>query len=335
MSRIDAYNHVIPKRYFEKLEQVVPDPQIIKFFSSITALYDTDSHKRLLGQFDDYQQVISLANPPIEMLGSPSQTPALAETANNGLAERVLDFPERIAGFIASLPMNNPDAAVAEACRAVKELNALGVQVFTNVLGKPLSASEFYPVFETMAGFDLPVWIHPIRGPNFPDYAQENISEFEIWFTFGWPYETSACMTRLVYSGIFDKLPDIKLITHHFGGMVPFFAEKIGIGFQQIFNGDSKSNPLAQEVGLKRQPKEYFKMFYADTATNGSLAALTCGLDFFGEDRSLFATDTPFDPEGGSLLIRETINAVEQLSVNRKIRGKIYGGNLKKLLKIP
>ena len=331
MSRIDAYNHVIPGAYFEKLAEIAPDPGIVKFFGSIKALHDADAHARLLDSFDDYRQVISLANPPVEMLGSPEQTPALARLANDGLAERVRLNPDRIAGFIASLPMNNPDAAVAEANRAVNELNALGVQVFTNVLGKPLSAPEFYPVFETLAKHDLPVWIHPMRGPNFPDYAQEDISEFEIWFTFGWPYETSACMTRLIFSGIFDKLPEIKIITHHFGGMVPFFAEKIGIGFQQIFKGDSDHNPLAEQAGLKKQPKDYFKMFYADTATNGSVAAAKCGLDFFGPDHSIFASDTPFDPEGGAMLIRETINAVDNLDVNKQIREKIYSGNLERL----
>ena len=126
MALIDAYNHVIPKPYFEKLAEVAPDPRIVKFFGALTALHDTDAHKRLLDGFDDYRQVISLANPPLEMLGSPDQTPALARIANDGLAARVKESPDRIAGFIASLPMNNPDAAVAEADRAVIELDARG-----------------------------------------------------------------------------------------------------------------------------------------------------------------------------------------------------------------
>ncbi|MEX2453856.1 MAG: amidohydrolase family protein [Rhodospirillaceae bacterium] len=334
MIRVDAYNHVIPKPYFDKFAEIAPDPRIVKFFGSLAALHDDEAHLRLLDRFDDYGQVLSLANPPIEMLGSPDQTPALARLANDGLAARVRRAPDRFPTFIASLPMNNPDAAVAEANRAIRELGARGVQMFTNVLGKPLSAPEFYPLFETMAQHDLPIWIHPMRGPNFPDYATEDASEFEIWFTFGWPYETSACMTRLIYSGLFDKLPDIKIITHHFGGMIPFFAEKIGIGFAQIAAGDAAHNPVAAQAGLKKQPKEYFRMFYADTATNGSAAAAACGLDFFGPDRSLFATDAPFDPEGGSLLIRETLRAVDALGLDDVGRGKIYGGNLMRLMKL-
>lgn len=334
MARIDAYNHIIPKAYFEKLSEVAPDPGIIKFFGALAPLHDRDAHLRLLDGFDDYRQVLSLANPPVEMLGSPDQTPALARLANDGLAATVKANPDRFPTFIASMPMNNPDAAVAEANRAINELGARGIQIFTNVLGKPLSAPEFYPLFETMAQHDLPIWIHPMRGPNFPDYASEDVSEDEIWFTFGWPYETSACMTRLVYSGLFDKLPDIKIITHHFGGMTSFFAEKIGLGFSQIFGQDPNHNPLAERAGLKKQPKEYFRMFYADTATNGSVAAATCGLDFFGPDHSIFATDAPFDAEGGAMLIRETINAVDSLEVDQDTLTKIYSGNLERLMRL-
>ena len=334
MQRIDAYNHVIPKAYFEKFAELAPDPRVVRFFGKLEALHDADAHLRLLDGFDDYRQVLSLANPPIEMLGPPERTPALARLANDGLAERARRDPDRFPAFVASLPMNNPDAAAAEADRAISELGARGVQVFTNVLGRPLSAPEFRPVFETMAERDLPIWIHPMRGPNFPDYATEDASECEIWFTFGWPYETSACMARLVYSGLFDRLPGIKIVTHHYGGMIPFFAEKIGIGFEQIAAGDMNRNPLAERAGLKRQPKEYFRMFYADTATNGSRAAAACGLDFFGPDRSLFATDAPFDPQGGAYLIRETIGAVESLPVDAATRGRIFGGNLSRLLRL-
>src|SRR5207249_10569891 len=83
---------------------------------------------------------------------------------------------------------------------------------------KPLSAPEFRPLFRHMAEHDLPVWIHPIRGPQFADYASEKVSENEIWFTFGWPYETTACVTRLIFSGLYDELPGLKIITHHMGG---------------------------------------------------------------------------------------------------------------------
>jgi uncharacterized protein len=332
--KLDAYNHILPLPYFERLMEILPDPRLRERWPKLKTLYDIDAHLRLMDGFDDYRQVLSLGNPPLEMLGSPDQTPALARLANDGLADLCRRYPDRFPAFIASLPMNNPDAAVAEADRAVSELDARGVQVFTNVLGKPLSAPEYFPVFETMARHDLPVWVHPIRGPNHPDYASEDRSEHEIWFTFGWPYETSACMMRLIYAGIFDKLPDVKIITHHMGGMIPFFSEKIRLGFDQLFDGDVDHNPLAERAGLKQQPVEYFRMLYADTALNGSASATRCGLDFFGADHALFATDAPFDPEGGSWLIGGTIDALDGLDIPKTDRDAIYGGNLRRLLRL-
>ena len=134
------------------------------------------------------------------------------------------------------------------------QLGARGIQVFTNVAGMPLSDPQFRPLFRRMAEHDLPVWVHPMRGPDFADYAVEKASQDEIWFSFGWPYETTACMTRLIYSGLFDELPQMKIISHHMGGMIPYFPGKINLGFRQIFFGTRDENPVAKERGLKKPP---------------------------------------------------------------------------------
>jgi predicted TIM-barrel fold metal-dependent hydrolase len=230
--------------------------------------------------------------------------------------------------------MNNIEAALAEIDRAVAGLGARGVQVFTNVAGQPLSRAEFRPIFRRMAEHDLPIWVHPMRGPEFADYKGEPRSEDEVWFAFGWPYETSACMTRLIYSGIFDELPSLKIVTHHYGGMIPFFSGKIKLGFRQIFYGTPERNPVAEERHLKRRPMDYFKMLYADTAVNGEPAATRCGHAFFGTRFSLFATDAPFDAEQGRGLIRDTIAAVEALEISREERERIFIGNARELLRL-
>jgi aminocarboxymuconate-semialdehyde decarboxylase len=183
-----------------------------------------------------------------------------------------------------------------------------------------------------MAQLDRPIWLHPIRGPEHADYRTESQSEHEIWFTFGWPLETATAMARLVYAGLFEKLPNIKIITHHLGGLVPYLEGKIAIGFRQAAEGDFDRNPVAQEAGLKRQPIEYFKMFYADTAVNGVQKALECGLQFFGNDHCVFASDAPFDPSGGSRLIHEGIRIID--SLDRESRERIYSGNARQLLGI-
>jgi predicted TIM-barrel fold metal-dependent hydrolase len=331
---IDIFNHFMPKPYFEKLQDVAPGHIALGFFAKLPALWDVDAHRRVMDGFGDYRQILSLSNPPIESLVGPDESPALARFANDTLAALCKAHPDRFPGFIAALPMNNPDAAVAEARRAVSELNARGVEVYTNVNGEPLSAPQYYPIFETMAGFDLPVWVHPMRGPNFPDYAAEQASEAEIWFTFGWPYETSAAMARLIFSGIYDRLPDLKIVTHHMGGMIPYFADKIALGFSQIFTGTPDHNPMKDKYGLKREPAEYFRLLYGDTATNGSAAAARCGHAFFGSDRVLFASDAPFDPTGGEWLIGGCIRAVEALDIPASERAAILEGNARRLLKL-
>jgi aminocarboxymuconate-semialdehyde decarboxylase len=333
--KIDIFNHFMPKQYFDRLPRFIAGHAVLDAFPRIKTLVDVEARLRLIDEFDGMQHVPSLANPPLELIAPPDVTPELARIANDALAELCAKHPQHFPAFVAALPMNNIDATLAEIDRAVGELGARGVQTFTNVAGKPLSAPEFRPIFRRMTEHDLAVWVHPMRGPNFADYATEQRSEDEIWFMFGWPYETTACMTRLIYSGIFDELPNLKIITHHMGGMIPYFSGKIALGFRQIFYGTPERNPLAEERGLKKPPLEYFRMLYADTALNGVHAATRCGHAFFGAQSCLFATDAPFDAEAGRGLIRNTIATVDALEISATEREKIFAGNAQALLKLP
>ncbi len=332
---IDVFNHFMPRAYLDRLQDLIPGHMVLASFPRLETLWNIEARLALLDEFDGLQQVLSLANPPLELIAPPDKSPDLARLANNSLAEVCRRHPDRFPAFIASLPMNNVEATLAEIDRALDGLGARGIQVFTNVAGKPLSGPEFRPIFERMAARHLPVWVHPMRGPNFPDYASEQASEAEIWFSFGWPYETTACMTRLIYSRLFDELPDLKIITHHMGGMIPYFAGKIDLGFRQIFFGTPERNPAAEDAGLKRRPMDYYKMLYADTALGGELEPTRCGHAFFGTSSCLFATDAPFDPERGRGLIRSTIKAVEALPISAAEREKIFAGNARTLLKLP
>ena len=333
--KIDVFNHFMPKPYLERLAALIPGHAAVTAFPRLATLCDVEARLRLLDEFGDLQNVLSLANPPLELVAGPDVTPELARLANDALAEICVRHADYFPAFVAALPMNNIDAAIAEADRAVASLGARGVQIFTHVAGQPLSRAEFRPLFRRMVEHDLPIWVHPMRGPDFADYKSEQQSQDEVWFAFGWPYETTACMTRLIYSGIFDELPDLKIITHHYGGMIPFFSGKIKLGFRQIFHGTPERNPLAEERQLKRPPIEYFKMLYADTAVNGEPAATRCGHAFFGTRFSLFATDAPFDADEGRGLIRDTIAAVEALEIPRQERERIFAANARELLKLP
>jgi hypothetical protein len=153
--------------------------------------------------------------------------------------------------------------------------------------------------------------MHPTRDARVADYPGEAKSKYEIWQVLGWPYETSVAMARIVFSGMFDRLPEMKIITHHLGSMIPLTSraasDRCGIS--------SGLAPLAAMKAKGRRPIEYFRLFFNDTAVGGARSAIRCGLDFFGEDRVLFATDCPFDPEGGPMFIRETIAALDGLAL--------------------
>jgi predicted TIM-barrel fold metal-dependent hydrolase len=176
----------------------------------------------------------------------------------------------------------------------------VGLQIFTDVQGQPLDSPQFLPVFELAAKRDVPVWLHPTRSPRRADYLTESRSKYDIWWALGWPYETSICMARLVFSGVFDRWPELKILTHHMGGMVPYFEGRVGWGLDQLGTRTDEPEDLVARARLKRRPLEYFRRFYADTALYGSVAAVECGVAFFGAQRVLFGTDFPFDPQHGT-----------------------------------
>jgi predicted TIM-barrel fold metal-dependent hydrolase len=333
--KIDIFNHIFPKIFYDKMLQVAPNYKDIgKRVREVPVLVDLEARFRVMDQFDEYAQVICLGSPPLEVLAGPELSPELAKLANDSMAEYVAKYPDRFPGFVASMPMNNPDAALDEIDRAIKELKAVGVQFFSNVKGAPLDLPELKPLFEKMAGYDLPIWVHPARGANFPDYLTEEKSKYEIWWTFGWPYETSVMMARLVFGGYFDQLPNLKIITHHMGGMIPYFEGRVGPGWDQLGARTSDEDYTIILKQLKKPHLEYFKMFLADTALFGSLSGTICGLDFFGVDNVLFASDSPFDPEKGPGYIRETIKIIDALPIPDNDRQKIYEGNTRRLLKL-
>ncbi len=332
--KIDIYNHIFPVRFFDRMMEVAANyGDMGKRVRNIPILTDLDIRFKVMDSFGEYQQILSLASPPLEVL-APDHSAELARLANDGMAELVDKYPDRFPGFTASLPMNDPEAALAETHRAMKELGASGIQVFSNAAGRPLDEDDYMPIWDAMADYDLPIWLHPARSAGFSDYATEDKSKYEIWWTFGWPYETSVAMARLVFSGLFDKHPNIKIITHHMGAMAPYFEGRVGPGWDQLGSRTSDEDYGALLESLDKRPIDYFKMFYADTAVFGSDSATRCGLDFFGVDKVVFASDSPFDPEKGPMYIRETIRVIDALDISAAERDKIYRGNAVDLLKL-
>jgi len=330
---IDAFNHFIPARYFEAMASA-KGHQMSRRVRSIRSIHDLDERFRVMDQFGDYTQILSLAQPPIEAMGTVAETTALARLANDGLAELVDRHPDRFAGHTATLSMSDPEAAARELERCVTQNGANGVQIYTHVLGKPLDAPDFAVVFETASALDVPVLLHPARTAAHSDYSAEERSQYEIWWTLGWPYETSAALARLVFSGLMDRLPDLKVVAHHLGGLIPYLEGRVGPGWDQLGARTADADLSAVLERLERRPLDYFKDFYADTATFGAKAAMVCGLDFFRSDRVVFASDSPFDPEGGPGYIRETIGILESIGLPEQTLADIAHGNARRIFRL-
>ncbi len=333
--KIDAFCHVLPKRYFDRLQRISSEraANLLKRTAPIRSLWDLDERLRVIEPFEDYSQIISLAAPPIESLGDRAEAADLARLANDEMAELVRSRSDTFVGFVAGVPMNDVDATLAEIDRAVGQLGALGIQIYTHVNGVPLDDSRFEPVFARMAELDRAIWVHPARNSSWPDYPSEQKSKYEIWWLFGWPYDTSVFMARLVFSGILTRHPNLKVITHHGGGMVPFFSGRVGPGMDSFGARTPEEERELVESGLAGRPIDAFHRFYADTAVFGAPHALRCAYDFFGVEHMLFASDMPFDPVQGSF-IRDTIADVEALEVSDAERERIYAGNARELLRV-
>jgi predicted TIM-barrel fold metal-dependent hydrolase len=328
--KIDVFNHIVTPRYRDaRLTIAPPQMRVQDQERAAPALFDLDARFRAMDTAGDgYIQIINTANPPVEHIAGPKEALELSRIANDEIAELVARFPDRFAGGAACLPLNDVDAALAELDRAMHQLGFRGVQIYTDVNGRPLDDARFTPVFDAVAALDVPVLLHPVRAPDRTDYPMEDVSRFDSWRIIGWLYDTASAMARLVFSGVFDRHPDIKIVTHHLGGFVPYASERIREGYDKLLKAaHARKEPLA----LQKHPYEYFHDFYADTITIGSVPALRCGIDFFGVDRVMFATDMPFDTQGGQKYVEVALRAMEQIDLSAEEKARIYEHNARRV----
>jgi predicted TIM-barrel fold metal-dependent hydrolase len=332
--KIDVYAHIVPQKFLDALLRKKPsiDPFFQANMKAVRTLTDLELRFRIMDKFDDLMQVIALGGISIESVLGPQDAPELAMIANDEKAELLFKYPDRFAGAIATLPMNNLEAALRETDRTIRDLKFKGVEVTSDIGGEPLDSPKFRPLYEKMADYNLPIWIHPQKKPAEPDYPGENMSKYNACMVFGWPYQTTLAMNRLVFSGILEDYPNLKFITHHCGGMVPHFAERIAgmHDHNQVFH-----KGFGYDRFLRKDPIEYFRRFYGDTATWGSTQALTAGYSFFGADHILFGTDMPWDGQLGLRQTRDTIQAIERMEISLVEKVKIFEGNARSLLRLP
>jgi uncharacterized protein len=305
---VDVFSHILPPKYLAEYRKRVPainDEYEVK----IPPVVDLDIRFRLMNRYPNVLQMLTVARVPLERYATPEDAVELARIANDELAELVINYPDRFFGAAACLPMNNIDAALDEADRAITKLGLKGVQIYSRIGNETLDAAKFRPLYKKMAQHNLPIWIHPtFVGVEDPYYG-----------VFGWPFETASAMLCLVRSGVFVDYPDIKFIVHHAGSMVPFFAERI----RWTMSLFPQTYPDIHE---------HFKKFYGDTAIYGHTPALMCAYDYFGADHLLFGTDAPLGPKWG--MVEDTIESIKRMAIPEEEKEKILKKNAVDLFKL-
>ncbi|MDB9823183.1 amidohydrolase [Deltaproteobacteria bacterium] len=305
--KIDMFTHIVPKNYADAVQDIA---------SVMPRLSDLDDRFRKMDELGETLQVSTLGQPPIEDIADPIKAVDLAKIANDGMAELLAKYPDRFAGCTAALPMNNPDAAIKEIDRAINDLNLTGIQVFTSINGKGLDSPEFIPLYEKMAQYDRPIWIHPVSNPNHPYYPAEKDSTNDFDNSIGWPHTTSMAMMRIASTGILERFPNLKFITHHSGGTVPYLANRIGGGPDRYEN-------------LTKPITESLRLFYYDTAVQGNTPNLMCANAFCGIDHQLYGTDFPMADKA---LIERVIHSIDEMDITETEKRKIYADNARRIL---
>ena len=324
--KIDIFCHVLPQKYKEALLKKARPAFYLENAKALLPLSDLDLRFKAMDKYPGYRQVLSIGVPPVELVLSPREAADLSRMGNDEMAELTNKYPDRFVAALAGLPMNDVDASLREIERTTKELKFKGVQVYSTANGKPLDRPEFLPIYEKLSEYDLPLFLHPVRDRDIPDYPDEKLARYSAYVHFGWPYETTMAMSRLVLSGIMEKYPKLKVVVHHCGAMLPFFAKRVSLGVPEP----------GEVTNLTKPPAEYYKRFYGDTVLGGNTAALMCGHAFFGTDHMVFATDYPY-PGGAAradIAVGEVIKSVEDMTISDDDKVKIFSRNTRQLLKL-
>ena len=330
--RIDAHTHFSSLKFLDALEKQDGKPFVLGgMYRSKPALTDPKARLAILDR-NEVDIHVLVPVPWLEafprIAGDRTLAPQFARIINDEIAAVVATQPKRFKG-VALLPAVDPDAMVAELHRAVKELGFVGAYVPVGPTAKRMDHPDYEALYATIVELDVMLWLHPSR-PPLPDYLDEKASRYQMWQQMGWPYDTTSAMYRIVFSGVFERYPGIRIITHHHGGFVPYYA-----------GGMTGSWAASEEEGTRLSDKisrpyiDHFKKFYCDTACKDFVPkVLELALDFFGPDRMLFASDTPFGANDGQNFTAGALRSIEAMQIAPQVRATILSENARRILKI-
>ena len=317
---IDAFAHVLPRAVMDELADAHPTDELAAL-GDAPRFWDMSIRLELMDQYGIDQQVVNLARPPIWRGLDPADALPLARSANDAVRELADDHDELIP--VGTLPYVG-DGYVEELERCI-EMGMAGVQLFSNTGGDPIDSEAHRDVYAAATELDAPIWLHP-QLHEWHDWDDQ----YMLHKILGWPFDTSLALARLVFSGVMEDHPDLTVIPHHMGAMIPHFISRLEY-FHTMLVQHRDVYPY-EMVDLRGQVREEFARFYGDTCRCGDPAVLEDGLAFFGEDGLLFASDYPFGPEAGEQFLADEVAAVRAMAIDDDTRVGVLGGNLQALI---
>ena len=186
-----------------------------------------------------------------------------------------------------------------------------------------MDREELFPIYERLVQYKLPVYLHPTA----PLATEATGIDIMPTLIFGWAFDSTVAMTRLVYGLVLERFPDIIWVVADVGGVLAFFAQRA----INIYSG--RTDEIRHKYGLKENPLDSFRRFYVDSADHPA-STLRCVKDFFGADRMVLGTNYPYGPEEGCLLVKNSLKAIDGLELDAIDREKILGANAARILGI-
>jgi aminocarboxymuconate-semialdehyde decarboxylase len=326
MKIIDLHNHFYPSEYLKALETGPSNVKVTYDAENNPLLHypgdynivvrghrDIEYRAEILKEAGVDMQVLSFTTPGVH-IESPERAVQLARLVNDSFAG-IADTYKGTFAATATLPLNDPEASVAELERAVRELGFKGATLHSNINGISLDDPCYGPLFEKADSLDVVFDIHP----SFP-VGVEAMLDYWLMPLVGFPFDTTLAAARLVFGGIVEKFPRIQWILGHLGGAIPFLAERLDRGYEAFKECRAK---------ITKPPSAYLKNFYYDTV-NFDPSNLKLAIEFAGADHLVAGSDYPH--QIGSL--EKMVRSLENLDITDEAREMIASGNARELFQL-